>query len=232
MLVHEQGSAKRLFFSFVWLLQKELRLEWRDKARLNATFFLGVTTLFLFSLAIGPKQVLLPRYVASFFYLALFLSSTLALSESMQKEKDNEAYLGMLLLPVHPAVFFLAKACTNAFAILVQGLVLLPLLFFLWNPPLTLGLPLLLGVLFFFTGAISAPGTLYAALAVQAKARVVLLPLLLFPVLIPSLLSAVCATELIFAGDALGQLNHWLLLLVLFDLVFWPLTAYLFDKVL
>ncbi len=57
-----------------------------------------------------------------------------------------------------------------------------------------------------FCQAISAPGTLYAAIASNARARDVLLPLLLFPVLIPALLGAVKATGLVIEGDPMFQL--------------------------
>jgi heme exporter protein B len=70
-----------------------------------------------------------------------------------------------------------------------------------------------------------------AALASQARARDVRLPLLLFPLLIPALVAAAKATSLVFEGDPMLQLDSWLGLLAGFDLVYWSLGFALFPRV-
>ena len=80
--------------------------------------------------------------------------------------------------------------------------------------------------------AISAPGTVYAAIASNARARDVLLPLLLFPILIPALLACVKATALIIEGDLMGQLGSWIRLLVSFNVIYWALGFVLFPRVI
>ena len=80
-------------------------------------------------------------------------------------------------------------------------------------------------------GGLSAPGTLYAAMTAQARARQALLPLLLFPLVVPALLSAVKSTGLVLHGDPMGQLGAWVALLATFDLVYWTLCGVLFARV-
>ena len=109
---------------------------------------------------------------------------------------------------------------------------LLPLAVGLYGAELNLGLGRALFVLFLGCAAISAPGTLYAAISAQARARDVLLPLLLFPILVPALVGAVKATELVLQGDPMGQLNTWTTLLIVFNVMYWLLCLVLFGRVI
>ena len=74
-------------------------------------------------------------------------------------------------------------------------------------------------------------GYVYPAFAVQARGRDVLLPLLLFPILVPALLASVKATALVMQGDAMGQLGDWLKLLAAFAVIYWILCMFLFGRV-
>jgi heme exporter protein B len=80
--------------------------------------------------------------------------------------------------------------------------------------------------------AISAPGTIYSAIASNARARDVLLPLLLFPLIIPALLAAAKATSLVLQGDPMEQLGSWFGLLSGFNLIYWGLGFALFPRVI
>jgi len=95
----------------------------------------------------------------------------------------------------------------------------------------TARVPALLGVVFLGAAGLSAPGTLYSAMTAQLRARNTLLPLLLFPLVVPALLGAVKATALLLLGDPMGQLRSWVSLLVAFDAVYWSLCGLLFERV-
>lgn len=79
---------------------------------------------------------------------------------------------------------------------------------------------------------IVAPGTLYAALTARLSSQQVVLPVLLFPLVIPPILAAVKATDLVLEGDAMGELPAWLGLLLVFDAIYWALSGPLFGKVM
>jgi heme exporter protein B len=200
--------------------------------RLNATVFFALMTLLLFSFAVGPSSRLLSENAAGFIWLALFFASVLSLGESLRLETDDHALDSLRLLALPPAGIFLGKALVNAFYLFMLGVLMLPVAFALYDARLVLGLPPLLAVLALGAMGVSAPGTLYAAVALQARARDVLLPLLLFPVLVPSLLGAVKATSLVLAGDPMGQLSSWMALLGAFVVVYWVLCAVLFGRVI
>lgn len=216
-----------------WILvRKDLLLEWRTRARANALIFFSLSTLLLFSFALGPDTTFLRRAAGGTLWLALLLASVLALGESFRVEQENAALDGLRLAPADARALFLAKALANAVLLAVVGAILLPVLGALASLGLTLGLGRMAGVLVLGCLAIAAPGTVYAAIASQARSRDVVLPLLLFPLLIPALVAAAKATSLVFEGDPMLQFPSWLGLLIGFNLVYWSLGFILFPRVL
>lgn len=213
------------------LLQKDLRLEWRTRARLNALVFFALATLLLFSFALGPDARTLQRNAGGYLWLAVLFASVLSLAESFRVEQENAALEGLRLLPVDPRSLFVAKAVGNALLLWLLSLALVPVMVALFDVELRLGAGRLLGVLALGCLAISAPGTLYSAIASHARARDVLLPLLLFPLLVPALIAAVKATSLVLEGDPMDQLGSWLGLLCGFNVLYWGLGFALFPKV-
>jgi heme exporter protein B len=82
------------------------------------------------------------------------------------------------------------------------------------------------------TAGLSAPGTLYGAMTAQLKAKQTLLPLLLFPLIVPALLASVKATSLVIQGDPMNQSRSWIILLAAFDLIYWSLCGLLYGRVI
>ena len=211
-------------------LRKELILQWRTRAQAVAVFVFGATALLLFSFAIGPNAAALREYAAGFLWLALLLSSTLTLSESFHAEMENSALEGLLLLPASPRALYYGKAVANAIQLIVLGIALVPVMIVLYDAG-TMRLPTLLLIIILGGAGLSAPGTLYAAMTSQIRAKQMLLPLLLFPLIVPVLLAAVKATSLAILGDPMQQGRAWLLLLLAFDGIYWSLCGLLFEKV-
>lgn len=217
---------------FLGIIYKDVLLEWRDRARLNAVLFFALLTLLLFSFAVGPQYAVLVKVAPGFLWLAILLASVLSLGESMRAENDHGALEGLRLLPVQPAWLFLGKAVANVLFLLGLSCVLVPVAMALYGVSVPMGFGHLAVVLLLGVGGISAPGTLYAVIATFARARDILLPLLLFPILVPGLLAAVKATAVVMQGDAMGEWSSWVTLLVAFNLVYWLMCTLLFGKVI
>jgi heme exporter protein B len=211
-------------------LRKELLLQWRTRAQAVAVFVFGATALLLFSFAIGPNAAALREYAAGFLWLALLLSSTLTLSESFHAEMENRALEGLLLLPASPRALYYGKAVANAIQLIVLGIALVPVMIVLYDAGTT-RLPTLMLIIILGGAGLSAPGTLYAAMTSQIRAKQMLLPLLLFPLIVPVLLAAVKATSLAILGDPMEQGRAWLLMLLAFDGIYWSLCGLLFERV-
>jgi heme exporter protein B len=105
-----------------------------------------------------------------------------------------------------------------------------PVMVVLYDAGTTQLLKLLLVIVLGAAG-LAAPGTLYAAMTSQVRAKQTLLPLLLFPLIVPALLASVKATSLVILGDPMQQLKSWIGLLAAFDLIYWSLCGLLYGRV-
>lgn len=212
-------------------VRKELLLQWRTRGQFVSVFVFGAASLLLFSFAIGPNAHALRTFSAGFLWLALLLSSTLTLAESFHAEMENRALEGLLLLPSDPRALYYAKAIANWLQLALLGVALVPVMVVLYDAGTT-RLPSLLLVILLGSAGLSAPGTLYAAMTAQLKAKQTLLPLLLFPLIVPALLGSVKATSYVILGDPMGQARSWMVLLAAFDLIYWSLCGLLYERVI
>ncbi len=214
------------------LVHKDLLLEWRGRARALSVVLFGVITLLLFSFATGPDTISLRLGAAGFLVLALLLSSTLALSESFRLEHENHALEGLLLMPIAPGALFYAKALSNMIFLVLLGPLLAPVAVVLYS--LEIGVPQFATTLALWglaAAGLSAPGTLFSAMTSRVRSQDVLLPVLLFPLVVPVLFASVKAISLTLSGDPMDQIGSWTQLLIGFDVIYWILCGLLFRHV-
>ncbi len=214
-----------------WILRKDLLVEWRGRTRTMALSTYALTLLLLFSFAVGPNTPLLQQLAAAYLWLAILSASTLLLAQSFQLETESGALEGLLLAPTRPAAIFYGKALANLVLLtaLGAGCLLISVGLFSLEPEGSIWV--VLGTIALGGAGICAPGTLYAALTARVAAQQLMLPVLLFPLVVPTLLAAVKVTSLQLQGDPMGQTGGWLALLVCFNLVYWSLGGVLFEKV-
>jgi heme exporter protein B len=212
-------------------LRKELLLQWRSRSQFFSVFIFGATALLLFSFGVGPNAEILRQFSAGFLWLGLLLSSTLTLAESFHAEMENRAMEGLILLPADPRALYYGKAVANWIQLTLLGSALVPVMVILYDAGTTRLLSLL-AVIILGAAGLSAPGTLYAAMTSQVRAKQTLLPLLLFPLIVPALLASVKATSLVILGDPMQSLNSWMSLLLAFDAIYWSLCGLLYPRVL
>ena len=226
----EAGFLCVLAGQTVTVLRKDLLLEWRGRSRLLSVMLFGLVTLALFSFAVGPDSANLRAGASGFLVLALLLSSTLALSESFRLEHEQRAIEGLLLLPVDPTAIYYGKALGNTIFLCLLAPVLMWVAMVLYAVEFgALTLVKMLGLWVLAAAGLSAPGTLYAAMTSRLRSQDVLLPLLLFPLVIPVLLGSVKAMDLVMTGDPMSQLRSWSLMLLAFDVIYWSLCGVLFQ---
>ena len=219
----------RLLAQAFTVVRKDLLLEWRGRSRIISVLLFGVVTLLLFSFAVGPDSVALRASAAGFLVLALLLSSTLGLSESFRLEQEQRAVEGLLLLPVDPVALYYGKAISNTLFLVLLAPILTPVALVLYAVEIEpIRLLVLLGLWAIAAAGLSAPGTLYAAMTSRLQSQDVLLPLLLFPLVVPVLLGTVKAVALILTGDPMEQIRSWTILLVSFAVIYWSICGLLF----
>jgi heme exporter protein B len=211
---------------------KDLTAERRTRANFNAVVALAVVMLLLFGFALGPDTEAIRAAAAGVLWLTVLFSGVLTFNRSYQLELESGALEALLLYPGGRKAIFLGKLLANlAFVLLVEAIVV-PLAAVLYGLPLLDALPGLAGVLLLGTLGFVVLGTFYAAMASRVRAREVLLPLLLFPMLIPLLVASIGATAALLVGDPMGDAGSWIRLLVLFDLIFVIATLFAFEHVI
>jgi heme exporter protein B len=199
---------------------KDLTAERRARANFNAVVALAVVMLLLFGFALGPETEALRSAAAGILWLTVLFSGVLTFNRSYQLELESGALEALLLYPGDRKAIFAGKLAANLVFVLLVEALLVPLAAILYDLPLARALPGLAVVLFLGTFGFVILGTFYASMASRVRAREVLLPLLLFPMMIPVLVAAVAATAAVLAGDPMGDAGSWIRLLIVFDLIF------------
>jgi len=199
---------------------KDLTAERRSRAGLNAVTFLGVLVLMLFGFALGPDTEAMREAAAGAIWLAILFSGVLAFNRCYQLELDGGALEPLLLYPGSRWSIFAGKLLGNlAFVILVE-LIVIPVALVLFHVDVPSGWLAQLAVTLLGTVGFVTLGTFYAAMSSRSRSREVLLPLLLFPMMIPVLLGAVQASTSLLNGDPMREAGAWLRMLVSFDVIF------------
>lgn len=201
------------------IARKDALAELRGKHATTSTLFFAALVLLLFGFALGPDSRRLTEAAPGLLWLAIVFAGLLAVGRLHLVETDDGALEHLALYPVDRRAIYAGKVLSGLAAMLVLGGVLLPVVAILYGIDLAAAwLPLVVTLLL---GAIgfAAVGTFYAGVTVRMRAREVMLPLLMLPVIAPLLLAAVKASAAALGGDPFGELTAWLQLLAGYDIV-------------
>jgi len=221
-------SFLRALSAVVW---KDLSAEMRSRELLSAmlVFALLVILIFNFALDLDPKTRQESTITAGVLWVIFTFAGTLGLNRSMAVEKDRGCIDGLLLAPVDRSAIYFGKTIANLVFMLIVEIIVLPIYSLLYN--VNLFQPGLLLVTLLGSVGYVAVGTLLATMAVQARTRDVLLPILLFPVVLPIVLGAVKASGGFLDGIEMAEIRPWLNLLVVYDIIFIAIAFMVFDFV-
>jgi heme exporter protein B len=211
---------------------KDLLVERRSKETLNALLFFALALLFVFQFALDADRERLAAVLPGLLWLAFILSGMLGLGRVFLVEHENDCWDGLLLAPGDKSAIYLGKlagSLTLMVTLEVIVLVLFSIFFNLDLAPVAPGLALVIGL---GTVGFAALGTLFAAMTAQTRARELLFPVLLLPVLVPVLLATVKATEAVLLREPLADVAHWLKLLIAADVIYVVAGLLTFDFIL
>lgn len=214
------------------ILRKDLLTEVRTRQGFSAMLSFAALVLFLFSFAIGPDTELLGRLSGGLLWVAIVFTGTLSLGRAFQSEELAGGVRLLRLYPGDPRAIYLGKLAANAVLLAALEIVLFPAAAILFQVDLVAHAAGLAAVAALGTLGFSVIGTFFSALTVHLRARELLLPLLLFPALIPVLLGAVGATDAILAGDPMGRAAGWFRLLAAYDVILFVVCVWTFPIVL
>jgi heme exporter protein B len=214
--VRPPANYLRAVLAIAW---KDLAAELRSRELLSAmlVFSMLVLLIFYFALELDVKA------------RSGITAGTLGLNRSMAVEKDRGCLDGLLLAPVDRSAIYFGKAISNLVFMLVVEAIVLPVYSIMYNVNLfNLGL---VGVTLLGSVGYIAVGTLLAAMSVQTRTRDVLLPILLFPLVIPVLVAAVKASGGFLLALEMVEIVPWINILIVYDVIFIAVAFMVFDYV-
>ncbi|MEP6731008.1 MAG: heme exporter protein CcmB [bacterium] len=211
---------------------KDLTAERRSKAGFNAVISLAVTILVMFGFALGPDAEAIRNAAAGAIWLAVLFSGVLAFNRSYQIELDGGALEQLILYPGSRRAIFAGKLMANFVFVVLMLVIVVTVGVVLFQVQIPGAWPSLIAILLLGVVGLVTLGTFYAAMASRSRAREVLLPLLLFPMLVPVLLAAMEATRALLGGNAMGDAGAWARLLAAFDLIFLVASFLVFESVI
>jgi ABC-type transport system involved in cytochrome c biogenesis permease component len=138
----------------------------------------------------------------------------LPLLSTLRNRAARRRQRALILLGASPTAFFYSKALVNFVGLFVVGILLTPISAALFGVGPSLGGGLV--ILALGTLSLSAPGTLFTAIVSESDKRHLLLPVMMFPLVVPVLITVVQSTLLLTFGDAMGQASAWNSLLTIF----------------
>jgi heme exporter protein B len=217
----------------IWaIFRKDLLIELRTKDSLNSMLFFGVVVLVIFNFAMESLRDSVRSAVPGILWVAFAFSGTLGLNRMFAAEKENGCLQGLLMIPADRGVIYLGKMLAATVFMLLAEIVIFIFSLVFFNLTVWGEIPYLVSVFLIGTLGFTAVGTLLSAVAVNTKMREVLLPLILFPVILPILINAVEATQIIINTHDYGALRLPLSIMSVFTLVFGTISYLLFEYVL
>jgi heme exporter protein B len=212
---------------------KDLRSELRTKEALNASLSFALVILLLFSFAFDPTADTTREISGGLLWLVFAFAGALILNRSFARELENDCLDALIASPVPAPALFLGKALANYVLLLGIEAACLPVFGVFYNvrvmdQPAWLALVLALA-----SWGVAVVGTVFSALTVNLRLRELMLPMLVYPMLIPCLMAAMQLTTPLLAGQPVqGDMLAWLRMLIGFDIIFTALALVLIDTVL
>ena len=215
------------------ILRKDLKAEFRTKEVFNSSAVFALLVIVIFSMAFEPTSAEARALSGGLLWVAFTFSGMLALSRTFAREVPNDCLLGLQMAPISPASIYVGKLASNLLFLGLLELLLLPLFALFYNVRLLDHAPLLVLIILLGSWGLAAVGTTFAAIATTVRLRELMLPVLLFPIEIPLILSLVEATTAVLQGtNPIVETGIWLRICLGFDVIFTILSLYLFAHIL
>ena len=215
------------------ILRKDLTIELRTRESVPAMALFSITVFVLFHFGLD-RDTLEGELASGVLWVTLLLATVLGVNRLFVAEHEQGGVEGLLLAPIDRTAVFLAKAGALLLYLLLLEVVAIPAFaVLLLGPSLLETLPELLAIVLLADIGLAAVGALVSALASETRARDLIVPLLLLPLVVPVIIAAGSATEPLFArAQTAEDLGQWLGLMALYDVVFVLLSVALFDYLL
>jgi heme exporter protein B len=206
--------------------RKDILSEMRTKEIVFSALIFAILVIITFNFAFGADQASMTLVAPGILWVTFTFAGVLSLNRSFVSEKEENCLEGLMIAPMPREVIYIGKGLGSLLFMVVIEIIALPVFTLLFNVP-ALSLPII-AITLLATIGFAAVGTLFSALAVNTKARDMVLPILFLPVVVPVIISAVKATSQALAGDPWSDITSWLAILAAFDVIFMVVSFWVF----
>jgi heme exporter protein B len=222
-------GAAQFIRSLAAIIWKDLAAELRSRELLSAMLVFALLVILIFNFALELDAQARATVTAGVLWVTFAFAGTLGLNRSMAMEKDRGCLDGLLLAPVDRSAIYFGKAIGNLIFMLIVEAIVLPVYSVMYS--VNLFKPGLLLVILLGSIGYVAVGTLLSSMAVQTRTRDVLLPILLFPLIIPVMIAAVKGSTGFLQGVEAIDIRPWINLLIVYDVIFIAVAFMVFDYI-
>ncbi len=218
------------YLGAIWaIVRKDMMLELRTKDFVVSVFVFSLLVIVIFSFAIEPTPQIVERVAPGVMWTAFIFGGVLGLTRSFALEREGGNLRGLLVAPVPRDAVYMGKMLASFLFMMLVELLVFPAFGMIFDLPLLQ--PALIPVALLATLGIAAVGTLFSAMAVNTRAREVMLPLLFLPAVVPVVIAAVEASAAALGGGGTREVLRWLPLLAAYDAGFVVVCAFAFHFV-
>ncbi len=211
---------------------KDIRMELRGKEIFTTTFLFSMLTLVIFNFAFDMASIDKQQTAAGVLWVAILFSGSLSMNRSFLFEKEEGCLSALMLAPLDRSSIYFAKLATNLIITLLSVAFIIPVFIILFNMNVMERFLWQSATLFLGTLAFASVGTLIAAMAVNLRAREMMGPLLMLPVVSPAVIAAVKLTGGLVRGEPVEGLYVWFQILIAFNVIYLVLSWLVFEHII
>ncbi len=220
-------SFWRKVLAITW---KDTLSEMRTKETVFSVLVFALVVIVIFNFAFGASQETMVLVAPGMLWATFAFAGVLSLNRSFIPEKEEGCLEGLMACPIKREAIYVGKMLSSLLFMLIIEAIILPIFAILFNLPV-LSLQLVTITVLTTVGFV-AVGTLFSALAVNTKAREMVLPILFLPIVTPIIIGAVKASGLALSGEPWSSLSTWLQIIGAFDAIFLVVSFLIFAFVI
>ena len=214
------------------IIWKDFITEIKTRELFSSMFIFALLVVIIFIFSINLSLIQASEVGPGVLWVAFLFAGTIGLNRSFMLEKENGCLQGLLLAPMDRTALYFGKLVSNFVFLLIMEVLTLPLFMVFFNIDLLPHLLPLLYVIFVGTLGFCAVGTLLSSLSANLKTRDIMLPILLYPLIIPIIIGSVRMTGQVLAGEPLSNMMNWVSLTLCFDIIYIAISIMVIDFVL
>tara|TARA_B100000959_G_scaffold249226_1_gene276681 strand:+ start:1077 stop:1754 length:678 start_codon:yes stop_codon:yes gene_type:complete len=222
---------KKYFRDVSAIIWKDILSEFRTREMFSSMFLLAVLILIIFTFSIDLSKVKSLDVAPGILWVSFVFAGTIGLNRSFLNEQENDCLLGMMVTPMDRSAIYVGKMIGNFIFMTIMEIFLIPVFVVFFNLSFQYIIEICL-ITFMGTLGFVALGTLMSAMSASFKTREIMLPILLYPLIVPVVIASVKATGALLHGRSLESVMTWLKLLMVFDIIFLIASFIIFEYII